>query len=66
VSYYDDYIADGCCCECCGAYLDGGEQGFARRCDGCKEPPRSPKSTKAKIATALAKDKVAGSRGGAA
>lgn len=32
MSYFDDYIADGLCCATCGAFIDGGEPGFARYC----------------------------------
>jgi hypothetical protein len=38
MSYFEDYIEDGLCCECCGALLDMDEPGFVRRCDGCREP----------------------------
>jgi len=38
VSFYDDYVAEGLCCQVCGAYL-GDEPGYARFCDGCKEYP---------------------------
>jgi hypothetical protein len=43
MSYYDDYVAEGLCCECCGAYLDGTEPGFSRLCDGCRAPVKQPK-----------------------
>ena len=35
MSYFDDYIADGLCCQICGAYIDGEEPGFPRTCDEC-------------------------------
>ena len=43
MSYFDDYIADGLCCECCGAVLDMDEPGFVRRCDGCDTKPKPAK-----------------------
>jgi hypothetical protein len=45
MSFYDDYVADGACCQCCGAYM-GSEPGYARICDGCK--PKPEKKAKAK------------------
>jgi hypothetical protein len=39
MSYFEDYVEDGLCCESCGEFLGGGEPGFVRRCAGC-EPPR--------------------------
>ena len=30
MSYFDDYIADGLCCNVCGAYIDGDEPGYPR------------------------------------
>lgn len=47
MSYFEDYIEDGLCCEGCGAFLDGDEPGFVRYCAGC-EPGGRP--TKAKQA----------------
>ncbi len=41
MSYFEDYIEDGLCCEGCGAYLGGSEPGFVRRCAGC-EPQTEP------------------------
>lgn len=40
MSYFDDYIADGLCCEGCGEFMGGDEPGFVRRCAGCE--PRKP------------------------
>lgn len=37
MSYYDDYVAEGLCCESCGAYLDGNEPGYSRFCYGCQK-----------------------------
>ena len=36
MSYFDDYVADGMCCEGCGEFLGGDEPGFVRRCGGCQ------------------------------
>ena len=44
MSYFEDYIEDGLCCEACGAYLDGSEPGFVRYCTGCE--PKTEASTK--------------------
>ena len=30
MSYFDDYIADGLCCESCGGLIDSDEPGFVR------------------------------------
>lgn len=38
MSFYEDYVADGLCCQSCGALLDGNEPGYARFCAAC-EPP---------------------------
>ena len=35
MSYFEDYIADGLCCQCCGVYLDDGEPGYPRSCSHC-------------------------------
>ena len=45
MSYFEDYIEDGLCCEGCGAYLDGGEPGFVRYCAGCETHPDCDKVT---------------------
>lgn len=37
MSFYDDYVEDGLCCNVCGAYIDGEEPGFPRTCDDCLE-----------------------------
>lgn len=36
MSYFEDYIEDGLCCESCGEFLGGDEPGFIRRCAGCE------------------------------
>ena len=46
MSYFEDYIEDGLCCESCGAFIDGSEAGFVRRCAGCapgNETPAKPR-----------------------
>lgn len=43
MSYFDDYIADGLCCEGCGAYLGGSEPGYVRYCAGCRPAEKSTK-----------------------
>lgn len=43
MSYFDDYIAEGLCCEQCGAAIDMDEPGFVRVCAGCE--PRKPVTT---------------------
>ena len=35
MSYFDDYIADGLCCQVCGAYIDDDEPGYPRTCEDC-------------------------------
>ena len=37
MSYYEDYVADGLCCQVCGAYIDDDEPGYPRTCDECLE-----------------------------
>lgn len=44
MSYFDDYIADGLCCESCGGLIDLDEPGFVRLCDGCKPPVSNEES----------------------
>lgn len=43
MSYFDDYIADGLCCESCGDFIDTNEPGFVRQCAGCRKPAPKPK-----------------------
>lgn len=50
MSYFDDYVADGLCCEQCGTLI-GGEPGYVRLCYGCEHPPK-PKPVKRKRAKA--------------
>lgn len=45
MSFFEDYVQDGLCCEGCGAFLDGGEPGFIRYCAGC-EPEDYPDEAK--------------------
>ena len=47
MSFFDDYVADGLCCQSCGAYLGGDEPGFARFCVAC-DPARQPPKPKPK------------------
>lgn len=35
MSYYDDYIAEGLCCQVCGAVIDLQEPGYPRTCEFC-------------------------------
>ncbi len=35
MSYFDDYVADGLCCNVCGEYIDGEEPGYQRTCANC-------------------------------
>jgi hypothetical protein len=37
MSYFEDYVEEGLCCESCGALMDGDEPGFVRRCASCSE-----------------------------
>lgn len=37
MSYFEDYVEDGLCCEICGELLDGDEPGFVRRCAACAD-----------------------------
>jgi hypothetical protein len=51
MSYYDDYIADGLCCESCGGYMDGNTPGFSRVCVGCQKAAErlaKPRKSKAR------------------
>lgn len=52
MSYYDDYVADGLCCESCGGYMDGSEPGHSRMCWSCqratKEQAKPAKKAKRK------------------
>ena len=52
MSFYDDYVAEGLCCEACGALIDLDEPGYARLCAACERddrrlpPKRRPRTTK--------------------
>ena len=35
MSFFDDYVADGLCCNVCGEYIDGEEPGYPRTCEAC-------------------------------
>lgn len=35
MSYFDDYVATGLCCQTCGEFIDRKEPGFPRECDFC-------------------------------
>lgn len=37
MSYFDDYVADGLCCEQCGEFMGGSEPGYVRVCFGCEQ-----------------------------
>ena len=37
MSFYEDYVEDGLCCQYCGAYIDGDEPGYPRSCEFCEE-----------------------------
>ena len=37
MSYFEDYVEDGLCCQQCGEVIDGKEPGFPRYCDFCAE-----------------------------
>lgn len=47
MSYFDDYVADGLCCQSCGAYI-GDEPGYPRFCFGCDPERVKPRPAKAK------------------
>lgn len=50
MSYFDDYVADGLCCEQCGEFMGGDEPGFVRVCYGCEQAGKrnAAKATKPK------------------
>lgn len=35
MSYFDDYVADGLCCQVCGQVIDMDEPGYTRTCEFC-------------------------------
>jgi len=50
MSFFEDYVQDGICCETCGELIDGSASGFIRRCPACKEYDRyHDKKTKNKL-----------------
>ena len=46
MSFFDDYIADGLCCQVCGAYIDDDEPGFPRTCEDCLQEEQRRKQKK--------------------
>lgn len=36
MSYFEDYVEEGLCCEGCGEFLGGDEPGHVRRCATCE------------------------------
>lgn len=36
MSYFENYVEDGLCCEICGQVIDGEEPGYIRTCEYCK------------------------------
>lgn len=51
MSFYEDYVADGLCCNVCGSYIDGEEPGYPRTCDDCIEYERQEKKKQKQKAT---------------
>lgn len=37
MSFYEDYVAEGLCCQICGTFIDGEEPGYPRICEDCEE-----------------------------
>lgn len=59
MSYFDDYIADGLCCQVCGTYIDDDEPGHPRTCEDClQEEQRRNQKKKQKIEGAKKLEKV--------
>ena len=49
MSYFEDYIEDGLCCEGCGEFLGDHEPGFVRRCYTCERTQqKAPQKRKPK------------------
>jgi hypothetical protein len=46
MSYFEDYIEGGLCCEQCGTFMGGDEPGYVRVCYGCAPKPEKPKRKK--------------------
>ena len=40
ICYTVEMMLDGTLCECCGAYIDSKEVGYARLCEGYENPTR--------------------------
>lgn len=40
MSFFDDYVSDGCCCAGCGEFMGGGEPGHIRYCSSCARANR--------------------------
>ena len=38
MSYFEDYIEDGLCCEQCGEFMGGDEPRYVRVCASCEGP----------------------------
>lgn len=36
MSFYEDYVEEGLCCQICGAFIDGEEPGYLRTCEDCE------------------------------
>jgi predicted nucleic acid-binding Zn ribbon protein len=51
MSYFEDYVADGLCCNVCGAYIDGEEPGYPRTCNDCLEYEKQEKKKQKQKAT---------------
>lgn len=68
MSFFDDYVADGLCCNVCGAYIDGEEPGYQRTCNDCLEYEKQEKKKQKqntaskkileKVETELQKNKI--------
>lgn len=41
MSYFEDYVEDGLCCEECGEMIDGSEPGYVRKCEQCSGRKRN-------------------------
>ena len=47
MSFYEDYVADGSCCMCCGVFI-GEDSGFPRACSDCDKPIKRAPATQPK------------------
>ena len=43
MSYFEDYIEGGLCCEQCGGFMGGDEPGYVRVCYGCEQAAKRQK-----------------------